>query len=100
MSAPLDLRRTHGVLSAIRHAETLTAGNLHEEARDSASFAALELLALLGLNERQVESARCAIVAAETRGKTDFDLAVERGEVIDELARPLSHERDTRGEKH
>jgi hypothetical protein len=27
-------------------------------------------------------------------------LSVERGQVIDELARPLSHERDTRGEKH
>jgi hypothetical protein len=85
MSLPLDLRRSHGVVSAIRHAETLTAGELHEEARDSASFAALELLALLGLSERQVESVRCAIVAADTGGKSEYDRAVITGQVVIEV---------------
>lgn len=68
------------VLRALRSAEVQTFAGDADGARDSVSLAALTLLELLGLEERAVDVVRCMVVAAETRGVSDYELATQRRE--------------------
>lgn len=82
----LDLTRTPEVLRKLRVAETLTSGGLHQDARDAASLALLELAEAMGIDESGQELIRILVVQAEGFGAiSDYELAHVRGQVLIEI---------------
>lgn len=83
---PLDLTKTPEVLRKIRVAETLTSGGLHQDARDAASLALLELAEAMGIDEAGQELIRILVVQSEGFGAiSDYELAHVRGQVLTEV---------------
>lgn len=87
---PLDLTKTPEVLRKIRVAETLTSGGLHQDARDAASLALLDLAEAMGIDESGQELIRILVVQSEGFGAlSDYELAHVRGDVKIEVGGEL-----------
>jgi hypothetical protein len=81
----------------LRWAETMTAGNQPERARDSALAALDNLCDALRLSDRAKAAIHAiARVKSGEAVRSERELAEERREIIEECERPYSHERDLR----
>jgi hypothetical protein len=84
MTTPFDPTRLFYAAKKLEEAQRANAGNLANLARLDIQAVAMALLSELGVEHRGLAVVEALIEEARTRGRSEWDIAVEQGHVIEE----------------